>query len=109
MTDGAALPRRSRFWLFAPFAMLALLVLGWSIAWFVIRERTGAGIDAWMAQEATHGRVWDCPGRSVGGFPFRIEVSCPQITLHRGEATASAAGVTSVTQIYQPRHTILEI
>jgi hypothetical protein len=110
MSDPAApAQRHSRFWLFAPFVLLIVLALGWTIAWFVIRERTGAGIDAWMAQEAAHGRLWECPGRSIGGFPFRIEVSCPRIAMTRGEVTASAAGLTSVTQVYQPRHTIVEI
>ena len=109
MTEGDAPQRRSRFWLLAPFVVLVLLFAGWSITWFVIRERTGAGIDAWMAREAAHGRVWDCPGRTIGGYPFRIEVSCPQITLTHGDEHVSAAGLSSVTQVYQPRHTILEI
>lgn len=101
--------QHSRFWLFAPFALFAIVILGWMGGWIVIRQRTAEALDAWVAREAVQGRQWDCPGRSVGGFPFRIEVSCPQITMQRGDLKLSAMGVNSVTQVYQPRHTIFEI
>ena len=67
--------RQSRFWLFAPFALLALVAVGWSVAWFVIRQRTAEGLDLWLAHEAAAGRAWTCADRAVGGYPFRIEIA----------------------------------
>lgn len=102
-------PRRSRFWLFAPFAILALAALGWSVAWFVIRGRTTEALDAWLANEAVAGRRWECPERRVRGFPFRIEIACARIGLQSRDIALSAGRLATITQVYQPRHTIVEL
>ena len=101
--------RGSRFWLFAPFVLLLLLALAWTAAWFYIRGRTIEALDGWMAREAAAGRRWTCPGRGVGGFPFRIEVSCPQLGLARADLSGSLGPSQVVAQVYQPRHVIAEI
>ena len=101
--------RRSRFWLFAPFVALALAAVAWSAAWLMIRDRAEAQIDGWMAAEAVAGRQWSCPGRSVGGFPFRVEVTCPSLDLKRGDWTAAIGNLRTVAQIYQPNHVIAEL
>ena len=110
MSAEPALPRRrSRFWLFAPFAMLALAAIGWTVAWFVIRARTAEGLDNWLANESVAGRRWECPDRSIGGYPFRIEVGCARVALQSRDLTLSAGRLTTVTQVYRPRHTIAEL
>lgn len=101
--------RRSRFWLFAPFVALALAAAAWSAAWLMIRDRAEAEIDGWMAAEAVAGRQWSCPGRSVGGFPFRVEVTCPSLDVRRGDWTAAIGRFRTVAQIYQPNHIIAEL
>jgi hypothetical protein len=101
--------RRSRFWLFAPFVALALAAVAWSAVWLIIRNRAEAQIDGWMAAEAIAGRQWSCPGRSVGGFPFRVEVTCPSLDLKRGAWTAAIGPFRTVAQIYQPNHVIAEL
>src|SRR5215210_9290905 len=101
--------RHSRFGLFAPFVLLGLLAAGWSIAWLIIRQRTADGLDAWLASEVAVGRQWTCADRAVGGYPFRIEVSCGMLSLKRGEATASLGGLLAVAQVYRPGHVIAEI
>jgi len=57
-------------------AALAVLVIGWSVFWHVASGQTGAVLDAWMDQERQAGRVWACPDRKVGGYPFSIEIAC---------------------------------
>jgi hypothetical protein len=100
--------RRSRFWLFAPFVLLALVIVGWTAAWFVIRGEVEKRLDARLAAEAAAGRRWECPERAVGGFPFRIEVRCARVAF-AGPALAFTAGpLRTVTQVYQPRHTIVD-
>ena len=101
--------RRSRFWLYAPFVLLALVAIGWSAGWFVIRDRIVGGLDSWVASEAAAGRNWTCPERAVAGFPFRIEVSCASLSLDRPDTQASVGRLLVVAQVYDPGHVIAEV
>ena len=70
-------PRRpSRLGLYLPFGILAIVCLLWSGFWFYASAKTGELMDDAFAREAKAGRDWTCPGRSVSGFPFRIELIC---------------------------------
>jgi len=108
-TPGPIGTRSSRFWLFAPIALLILVAIGWTIAWFVIRDRTAAGLDAFRAAEERAGRQWTCKDRSIAGYPFRVEVSCAELGVVRDGVTVSLGRVESVAQVYQPRFVITEI
>jgi hypothetical protein len=103
---------RGRFWLYAPYALVLAVVLGWAGFWFMVKGRVAAGIDQWVAKEADAGRDWVCQRRSIAGFPFRIEVKCETLTLARRNdpsAPALALGpVLAVAQVYEPRHIIGE-
>jgi hypothetical protein len=101
--------RRSRFWLYAPFVLLLLLAIAWSIAWFVIRNRTAEALDGWVAAEARNGRQWTCGDRTIVGYPFRVEVICNTLDLKRGAVSASFGRTEAVAQVYQPRRIITEI
>ena len=101
--------RYSRFWLYTPFVLLLLVAVAWSAAWFVIRNRAGEALDALLASEAQAGRRWTCQDRTIGGYPFRIEVVCGSLTMQRGAVTASLGRVEAVAQVYQPRFIITEI
>src|SRR3954466_11827344 len=107
MSAGTA-PRRSRFWLFAPPALLALLAAALIAAWFVIRARTGEALDAFVANEAAAGRRWEGPERAISGFPFPIAGSCARLSIEGREGALAAGRLRTVTQIYEPRHTIFE-
>ena len=101
--------RRSRFWLYTPFVLLLLLAIAWSIAWFVIRNRTAEALDGWIAAEARGGRQWTCGDRTIAGYPFRIEIICNSLDLKRGAITASFGRTEAVAQVYQPRRIITEV
>jgi hypothetical protein len=101
--------RRSRFWLYTPFVLLLLLAIAWSIAWFVIRNRTAAALDGWVAAEARAGREWTCQDRTIVGYPFRIEVICNALDFKRGAVSASFGRTEAVAQVYQPRRIITEV
>src|SRR4051812_47509891 len=105
LADGG---RISRFWLFAPFVLLLLIAVAWSVAWYVLEQRAVEGLDEFMSREAQAGRQWTCADRSVGGYPFRIEVSCSTLAVQRGEARASVGRVLTVAPVYQPRLVIAE-
>ena len=75
--------------------------------------------DAWRAQEAKSGRIYDCAKRSVAGFPFRLEVRCDGASVSllsqtAGQAatqapvTAKLGEILVVAQIYDPKLLIAE-
>ena len=102
-------PRRpSRLRLYAPFIALAVLAIGWSVAWFLIRGRVVSGLDEWIAAEAGAGRRWTCVDRTVGGYPFRIEIGCASLKLERRELAAELGRLHVVAQVYNPSHIIAE-
>ena len=63
--------------LLALFAV-ALLVGGWTSLWFYVAGEAGRALDAWVAQESSQDRHWDCPRRATGGFPFALQITCDQ-------------------------------
>jgi hypothetical protein len=102
-------PRRASRWrLYIPFALLALLAITWSATWFIVRGRTLAGMDEWLAAEAAAGRQWTCLDRRSGGYPFRVEVACSGLTLERPDFAATLGPVLAVAQIYRLGHIIIE-
>ena len=77
--------RHSRFWLYTPFILLLLVAIGWSVAWWVIRDRRPTSLDAWLGRRR-RGRDGNGPARTVRsrGYPFRFELSCASLDLGRG-------------------------
>ena len=104
----AGIRRRSRLGLFLPYILLAIVVVGWSAGWFWMRQRASGEIDAWMAREAAAGRTWTCADRSLGGYPFRLELRCSAVTLERADGRFRLGPSTAVAQIYQPRLVVFE-
>lgn len=90
-----------RLGLYGPFILLLLVALGWSALWFYGRWRINAELDMLIAREASVGRNWSCPDRSITGFPFRIEGRCSNPSFRQaGEAGETLTGsVKSVTVV----------
>ena len=109
MTELAAKRRGKRIWLYIPFVVLALIATVWSIGWIVIRDQIRVGLDTWMAEEASGGRLWSCADRAFRGYPFRIEVSCSSFALSRPDVHAVTGRLVVVAQVYNPRHVIAEV
>ncbi len=112
MTSSETPKRYSRAGLYVPIFALLALAIGWSIFWYVSATITGREIGTWIKREAEAGRIWTCPERSVGGYPFRIEITCknPSFT---GPAAGipvegKLAGIHIVAQIYNPKLVIGE-
>ena len=110
-------PRKQKLWrLFFMPALVLVAALGWSAFWFYAASQVDANVDAWRAREAKSGRVYDCGKRSLGGFPFRFEVTCSDAAVRLVSQTAgSAQPVTArlgqilvVAQVYDPKLLIAE-
>jgi hypothetical protein len=106
MLDPQSAPRRRRWLLFVPFALLVALAVIWTGLWFYSASRAEAALAGWRAREAKSGRTYECGSQSISGFPFRIEVRCtkPVAELRGKGAQVALAGTDLVmlAQIYQP-------
>lgn len=117
MPDMTLAPRRRPLWrLFIMPGLLLVAAAAWSAFWFFAASEVDVKADAWRAQEAKSGRVYDCARRSVAGFPFRLEVRCSGASVSlRSQAAEQAAPITAqlgeilvVAQIYDPKLVIAE-
>src|SRR6195256_2042456 len=111
MPDMTPAPRRRPLWrLFITPALLMVAAIAWSGFWFYAASEVGVRADAWAAQEAKSGRVYQCGKRSVAGYPFRLEVRCDDASVSLVSQTAGAPSaftarlseIMVIAQIYQP-------
>ncbi|HEV7633889.1 MAG TPA: DUF2125 domain-containing protein [Bradyrhizobium sp.] len=118
MSDMTLAPRRRPLWrLFIMPVLVLIAAAAWSAFWFYAASQVEVSADAWRAQEAKSGRVYDCARRSVAGFPFRLEVRCDgaSVSLVSQTADAAQAPITAklgeillVAQVYDPKLLIAE-
>ena len=118
--DTTVAPRRRRLWrLFIMPVLLVVAAVAWSAFWFYAASEVEVRADAWRAQEAKSGRVYDCARRSVAGYPFRLEVRCDgasvslfsqtaEQTAARTPVMAKLGEILVVAQIYDPKRVIAE-
>src|SRR3979490_1972447 len=92
MSDLAPAPRWRPLWrLFLMPVLLLIAAAAWSAFWFYAASQVDVRADAWRAQEAKSGRVYDCAQRSVAGYPFRLEVRCDGASVSLISQTAGQA------------------
>ena len=120
MSDITLARRRRPLWhLFIMPVLLLIAAAAWSAFWFFAASQVDVRADAWRAQEAKSGRVYDCAKRSVAGFPFRLEVRCDGASVSlisqtagqvatQAPITAKLGEILVVAQIYDPKLLIAE-
>ncbi|WP_213739632.1 DUF2125 domain-containing protein [Bradyrhizobium sp. dw_411] len=117
MSDMTLAPRRRPLWrLFIAPVLVLIAAMAWSGFWFYAASEVDVKADAWRAQEAKSGRIYDCTRRSVAGFPFRLEVRCDGASVVlQSQAAAPTQPVTArlgqilvVAQVYDPKLVIAE-
>src|SRR6202158_547729 len=120
MSDLTLAPRRRPLWrLFFMPVLLLIAAAAWSAFWFYAASQVDVKADAWRAQEAKAGRVFDCARRSVAGFPFRLEIRCAGARVSLLSQTAAQAATQApitaqlgeilvVSQVYDPKLLIAE-
>ncbi len=104
--------RRSIGWLI-PVLVVVIVVAGWCAFWFYAADRARDTIAGWIEREARGGRIYTCGSQSLGGFPFRIEIHCTQVTATfekmRPPVALATGSVLAAVQVYQPTLVLAEI
>ena len=82
------------------------LVGGWSYLWYYATGKAEVAIDGWRAREARAGRIYTCGSQSIGGYPFRIEVTCDQAAAvfrsNQPPVEIKTSSILVAAQLYQP-------
>jgi hypothetical protein len=111
--DEPKIRSRRRWLLLAPFTALIVLAVAWSGLWYFAASRAEAVISAWIEQEASAGRVYGCTSRTIGGYPFRIELRCTEpvmeLTSLQRPRVVKARDLVALAQVYQPGLIVAEI
>lgn len=74
----------SRFWLYAPFALVVILAIGVSVQWWRAAESFEQKLASLKGREVIPAVTMDWKSVTVGGFPFRIDVDFAGLTV-KGE------------------------
>ncbi len=97
-------PRKaSRTGLYAPIVILALIVVGWSAAWFWLAGEVGRRLDRASPPGASYVVGWR--DRTVSGYPFRLDVDFDDLRV--GERSGWALAVPRLeteASIFAPGH-----
>lgn len=103
--------KRSRTLRFKLLLALALvLVVGWSVLWFVCAGVVDRQADRIEMRAERDGTMINCAQRSVKGYPFRIEVRCgPETRIASADGTVTIGGLTLAGQLYEPSLLIAEL
>ena len=102
----SAAPRRRRWLLFVPFALVVVLAAVWTGVWFYAASRAETDLAAWRQRERPAGRTQTCASQSIGGYPFLLEVRCGGAGLElQGTPTLQFKLPLAVAavQVYDPR------
>ncbi|HVG52058.1 MAG TPA: DUF2125 domain-containing protein [Xanthobacteraceae bacterium] len=99
-------PRRRLWKIAAPLIFMLVLAIVWSGFWFYAASQATSRISEWQQREAQGGRAFVCANQDVGGFPFRLEVSCSEPTFElrnlTPELVLSGKFATVLAQVYDP-------
>ena len=113
MTYHPELAPRRRSWLIAtPLIVVLLLAVGWTGVWYYAASEAEARMADWQAQQARAGRAFSCGTQAVGGYPFRIEVRCTDVTVELKDTQPPLAiklkEILVVAQVWDPKLLIAE-
>ncbi|NBN80244.1 DUF2125 domain-containing protein [Microvirga tunisiensis] len=88
---------------------VAVVIGGWSAAWFGGRSYLDGEITRMMDVAMANGVEVACLERKIGGFPFRFEVSCKDFAFRDPlGGFFSVSDLRAVALVYNPMHLIVE-
>jgi hypothetical protein len=97
-----------RLGIYLPIALLLILAAVWSALWFKGRDAAVAQMDAAVARLKRSGYLIDWDTRTVGGFPFRIDVTLTNASAREPSGWAARAPrLEAEAYLYAPSHWIM--
>lgn len=111
MSEHPALTKRSKGKIGLILAVIAVLVIGLSAAWYWAAGKLDASLSGVAANLEKDGKVLKCAEQTVAGYPFRIGVFCKNVVFTDPVSGVSVAGgaLRSAAQLYRPGHVVAEL
>lgn len=98
---------KRRFMLLA--SAVVLVAAGWSAFWYYAAQQVDGFVAAKVQGAGKQGLAISCPGQTVGGYPFRMEIFCDGFDIAAPDNGKLAVGpLRAVAMIYDPRHVLIE-
>ena len=103
-------PRRSRRFLWLALFIL-LLFAGYSAGWYWMAGNATQRVDEAIARLNSDGRVAVCENREIGGFPFRLGLTCDSVAYEddKNHIMMTAGNLRTAAQVYRPLRTVAEL
>jgi hypothetical protein len=91
--------------------VIVLVTVGWTSGWFWLTGEVGRRLDDQLAALEARGLHASCPNRTIGGWPFRVDIDCSNVTLKQiNQLTMVSLRHVRVTAlIYNPTLVIAEL
>jgi hypothetical protein len=97
-----------RLWLFAPFVVLAVLLVGYGGFWFVAKTRLEGALDARAEALRNAGYAVALEGRQVDGLPFRMRIAFSEARIASPSGWAlSIPGLKAEAYLHDLGHWVL--
>jgi hypothetical protein len=102
-------PRKPRrLGLYLPFALLLVAMAAWTVFWLYGRSEAQARMDAAVADLSRAGYQIGWKTRSVGGYPFRLDVTLTEAQVREPSGWAlQAPRLEAEAYLYAPTHWLL--
>lgn len=85
-------PRKPRrLGLYLPFALLVIAIIAWTVFWLWARGEARARMDAAVADLKSAGYAVSWKDRSLGGYPFRMDVTLTDVAVREPSGWALQA------------------
>lgn len=91
--------------------VLIVVVAAWTGGWFWLRAEAGRRMDAEIARLAARGVTLTCANRTIGGWPFRLDIDCDEPSVAQVDQLTSVKlkHVRLTALIYNPTLVIAEL
>ncbi len=87
-------------------SIIALVVAGWAVAWFVIAGMIRQNVEVMAANDGVTAPRLVCSRIDIGGFPFRFDLGCSEAEITSGDLTVALPLVEATARVYAPTHLI---
>jgi len=105
--------RRGSWGIATPLIAFVVIAAGWTAAWTYLAGEAGARFDDWIRAEAARGHQHRCADRAVGGWPFRIDITCRDAAYvfdtPQGRMEARFGALVATAMVYRPDHVIVDL